>query len=270
VGGATQHNLNAVTESQNSQDSLSIIVRKQAIAAVVTDGCTGTHEKLEASSRSANEVGAKLLAYVVSNAALRLALTHTRLPAERFVWKLSDVIGRKLLAMIRTFAGTDAVTQRVFAFDFLMSTILGFVVTDRRFIVFHSGDGIIAVNGETRDLDDQAGTYLTNELISRTEAGRAPPSIKLLSSGPTGALNSILLATDGLARLANDHRNELTEFETATPPAHQVRNGVDFLLQEFRQRLAWNPDVDLKLDDDATFALLRRTGEEVAGHDYPL
>ncbi|PIT04467.1 hypothetical protein TSA1_29695 [Bradyrhizobium nitroreducens] len=203
----------------------------------------------------------------MSTLALKLAITHTRLSPDRFVLKLSDLVGRRLLRTIRTFAGPDLTSQRIFAFDFLMSTILGLVVTDKRFIVFHSGDGLASINGTLFDLESQAGTYLTNDLFSRVNAEADRPSIKLLSAGPTSTLNSIFLATDGLSRLISEYRDEFTQFANASPSPRQVRNGVDFLLQDFRSRLAWNPAVEPRLDDDATFVLLRRTSAEAASHD---
>ncbi len=46
-----------------------MIVKKKIIVGVVTDGCTGTHPKLENNCNSSNEIGAKLLASLVSRAA---------------------------------------------------------------------------------------------------------------------------------------------------------------------------------------------------------
>jgi len=80
--------------------------------------------------------------------------------------------------------------------------------------------------------------------------------------GRTSDLKSIFLATDGLSRLATNHTDVLREFALAVPSQGQAENGFDFLLQEFRQRVAWNSDVRLILDDDATFVLLRRIRTE--------
>jgi hypothetical protein len=273
IGGATQNHWDAA-ESQNSQDALAIIVNTKVIVGVVTDGCTGTHPKLENSCNSSNEVGAKLLAFLVSRAALSMATTQgDPLSADAFVESLSKTVQRKLLTMLDLFAESDAADREMFALDFLMATILGFVVTETQFIIFHCGDGIIGLNGKIHVLDSEAGTYLASDLIiPLTEQNRADlakrHSLKPFASGSTIDLESVFLATDGLSRLVGEHPNALASFINTSPPSQQTTNGFDFLLQEFRQKLAWNPDVTIPIDDDATFALLRRHGMETTSHDH--
>jgi len=267
VGSATQHRPSAVVESDNSQDAASILFGKHHMIAVVTDGCSGTHDKLRATCHSSNEVGSRLMAYLVSNFALKLATTNPSLTGEAFLMKLNDKVRKSLNVMLRTFCGSDRLRREMFINDFLMTTVLGCVVSESRFLVFHSGDGVIAVNGDIKDLENNAGQYLANDLIARSDPTEPLPpplvsSLKLCHSGMTCELVSIFLATDGLSRFARLHPNLLKDFVATEPPPNQVENGLDFLLQEFRQKVACNSNVNLRLDDDATFVLLRRTGTE--------
>jgi hypothetical protein len=267
LGSATQHRPTSVVECHNSQDSVSLIVAKHHMVAVITDGCSSTHPQLEASCHSSNEVGSKVLAYLVSSSVLKTAVSHPKMSEEAFLKKLNDKVRKSLNIVLRTLCGTDRTRREMFTFDFLMTTVIGFVVSDARFLVFHSGDGVIAVNGEIKNLDGEAGHYIANDLIVRSPVGKGPRpartcSLKPCFSGSTSNLKSIFVATDGLCRLAMNHAAELKEFASATPSPNQVENGFDFLLQEFRQRVAWNSELKLTLDDDATFALLRRIRTE--------
>jgi hypothetical protein len=237
------------------------------MVAVITDGCSSTHPQLEESCHSSNEVGSKLMAQLVSNSALRITISHPGLSEGAFLKKLNHQVTTALKSLLRTFCGTDRSRRELFAFDFLMTTVIGFVISDTRYLVFHSGDGVIAVNGEIRNLDSHAGDYIANDIAVRLDSGAEAPfvsqaSLRRCFGGRTSDLTSIFLATDGLCRLATNHADELREFAAATPSATQVENGFDFLLQEFRQRVAWNSELGLILDDDATFALLRRIGTD--------
>jgi protein phosphatase 2C-like protein len=274
VGGATQNHWDAA-ESQNSQDALAIVIESNVIVGVVTDGCTGTHPDIENSSNSSNEVGAKLIAYLVSRAAMTMALAKPSLSAETFVDRLSKTLHRKLSGTLRLLVGSNVLASELFTFDFLMATILGFVVTEKQFIIFHCGDGVIALNGEVHDLESEAGTYFASALVgSLSEDNRLDSrkrhSLKLFARGDTTELHSILLATDGLSKLISDHPDAIRQFITATPPVQQIKNGFDFLLREYRQKLAWNPDVTLNVTDDITFALLRRHDIGMTDHDHAL
>ena len=262
LGSATQHRPSAVIECHNSQDAVSLIVAKHHMVAAITDGCSSTHPQLEASCHSSNEVGSKLLAYLVSSAALRIAASHPKMSEEAFLKKLNDKVRKALNILLRTFCGNDRTRREMFTFDFLMTTVIGFIVSNDRFLVFHSGDGLVAVNGEIQNLESDAGQYIANDFIPSPQ-GKARRhlrtcSLKPCSSGSTSDLQSIFAATDGLSRLATNHTTELREFVTTMPCPNQVEKGFDFLLQEFRQKIAWNSELRLTLDDDATFALLRR------------
>ena len=259
VGSATQHNPAATRESQNSQDSACILISRTHIVGVVTDGCSGTHADLEMTSRSSNEVGAKLLAYLVAHSAMRLALTRHRKLGTGYLEKLSARVMKALRGVLRVACRDDKDEEERFILDFLMATVLGFVVTKRRYIVFHSGDGLIGIDGTMFDLHEHAGEYFANDMVVRaSKSSLGMNSFKQVSSGETHDLRSIFLATDGLSRIATQYPEHLADFTVAEPNSNQTNNGVDFLLQEFRQKIGWNPVVDVALEDDATFVLLRR------------
>ncbi len=266
LGSATQSHPCAVTECHNSQDAASIIITPNQMVGVVTDGCFGTHPKLEAAGDSSNEVGSKLLAYLVSTSAHRLAASHPKLSDEAFLKKLSNKVYRSLNTLLRTFCGTDPALRTMFAFDYLMATVLGFIVGDSRFLVFHSGDGVISVNGEISVLSGDEGSYITNDLVDGSADGKSVPSrahaLKLFRSGVTSELESIFLGSDGLTNLATKYADHLKALVAGTPSSDQVENGFDFLLQEFRSSIAWNPSLALVLNDDATFVMLRRSKRE--------
>jgi serine/threonine protein phosphatase PrpC len=260
VGGVTQHHEDSATESRNSQDAFTVIIEPTVMVGVVADGCSGTHAALEASCHSSNEVGAKLTTYLVSRSALAFATANPgTLHGERFARHVAATTRRGLSTVLRACAGQETTAREMFTLDFLMATILGFVATREWFAIFHSGDGVIGLNGKLTTLESESGRYLGNELV-RSGARLPKPSIKIFASGSSENLQNILLATDGLSALVGDHHDQLVEFMNGPVPPSQSRNGFDFLLQEFRQKIAWNQDIALRIYDDATFVLLRRIG----------
>jgi len=264
VGGATQHKPHASQESRNSQDALTIRVAETAIVAAVADGCSGTHPRLEASCESGNEVGAKLLAYIVAEEASSAAMLLDRYAPERWLSRLNKIVTKRMRSLVACVVPRNAAKREMFVFDFLMTTLVGFVVTPNVYIIFHCGDGVIGLNGHIQRLEESAGHYIANALVEGSRASSASDTLQLFATGRTSSLENIFIATDGFYRMTREIPQELRAFITDTVPPSNNRGGVDFLLQDFRKAIAWNPQVQAPLDDEATFAVLRRLegGEE--------
>jgi hypothetical protein len=243
-------------------------VNESAIVAVLADGCSGTHPTLETGCQSSNEVGAKLLTYTVTRAAIKLGLSGGQLSASQIVQKLSATIHRTMSSVVRNFAGRDRLAQELFTFDFLMATVLGFIVTDKRFVIFHCGDGSIGLNGSIYKLDDDCGKYISNNFLPVELLREREFPLKVFAEGSSSELASIFLATDGMNPIVERYPMHLEALINSAPTKKQVHSGFDYLLQEFRGRIAWNEELDIKLEDDATFALLRRTDWEPTDHDH--
>lgn len=257
VGGATQFHSSAFAECQNSQDASAICIGQDYIVAVVADGCTSSHLDFEATSLSNNEVGAKFLAHAVAGAVRDFAPMMIDKP-ETFIEKVRRDALKKLSLVTTVMVGKDKSSRQRFVADFLMATVLGFVVAKDDYVVFHCGDGIIGLNGTLRILEEAAGSYLANSTFSGDD--RIPSSLlRIYAHGKTNELENIFLSTDGLTQLVREYPSEVSAFIKSRPTQEQVSNGFDFLLQEFRSKLAWNKQIRFNVEDDASFALLRRT-----------
>ena len=144
-----------------------------------------------------------------------------------------------------------------------MTTVVGFVITGEKFVVFHSGDGVIAVNGQFSILNSESGRYFSNDLLymccpNRFSKPETPSSLQVFASGEAKSVQSIFVATDGMSSLVKDHAGELSKFVQRAPVKQQCQDGFDFALEEFRRDFAWNPKIAFNLGDDAAFTLLRR------------
>jgi hypothetical protein len=264
VGGGTQSNPEHRSDNINNQDASRLILSENWIIGVVCDGCAGTHRSIEEFTSSSNEVGAKLLSHLVCEKAQWLLRTSSLKDQAVFLHRLSGELTRALEALTIAFCGDDEFARECFAFDFLSATILGFVVTAEEYLIFYAGDGIIGVNDEVQFLKDQEGTYFAGNLAWRLcpslysgPIGHA--TLNMFRSGPTQELRNIFLGTDGLYGCIDANRPAWLTFLASRPP--DPENGLDFLLPEFRTKIAWTDSCIDTFRDDATFVLLRRVDE---------
>jgi hypothetical protein len=253
-------------ENQNNQDAVGICITPGVVVGLVCDGCASTHPFFEPHSGSNNEVGAKLACSLVLRDVEKVFSRREHVPSDELVERLSHSLLTGFRATVRTFCGRDEVRAERFIFDYLMTTVVGFVVTEKQFVVCYSGDGVIAVNGELDILDREEGSYFANDLLSICCPSRFPKpkvasGLKVYKSGEAKDLQSILVATDGMAQFAKQYPNELTTFLLQPPAREQCNGGFDFALPEFRRDIAWNPKLPLTLSDDAAFALVRRISQ---------
>jgi hypothetical protein len=232
------------------------LVDEQFIEGIVCDGCTGTHSTLKRNA-SNNEIGAKLTVY-----SLLSLLSSNQAPEiadnDNFIEELSKALIEKLNSLLNIFC-EDSNEKSVFTADFLMSTILGFVVTQDKYIVFHAGDGLIILNGEMTFLENHAGSYLGEALIENTQNHR---HLTIFASGKTDELKNIFLATDGFHGVLNAYQDIFMQFIQLCPIRN---NGFDpSLIRIFRKETIWHKRIKENIlhnewfKDDASFVLLRR------------
>ncbi len=253
-------------ENKNNQDAVGVCIAPGFVAGVVCDGCGSTHPVIEQHSVSSNEVGAKLACSLILHEAERAFARKNTFAAPELVERFSRSLQDSFKATVKAFCGRDESKAEKFIFDFLMTTVVGFIVTKEQFVVFHSGDGVIAVNGEFKVLDSEAGSYFSNDLLSICCPAKFPKatngnSLKVQASGEAKNLQSILVASDGMTQLVKQYPQQMSEFVQRATPQEQCGEGFDFALPEFRRDIAWNPKISAELTDDASFALVRRISQ---------
>ncbi|HOC54140.1 MAG TPA: protein phosphatase 2C domain-containing protein [Verrucomicrobiota bacterium] len=278
IGGVTQRKIPTADLGSNSQDAYGIYIGKNLLIGVVCDGCgSGAQTTQEQNRCSSNEVGARLLVHATVNACLRLLkVSKGSLPQKQhldnaFLTSLTNALLKSLATTVKAFCGNDQDARESFIFDTLMSTVLGVIVTESRFLVFGCGDGYVGVNDEVLSLKDQEGQYLANHLLPSLCPGRFKDKpftahLHSLATSTTEDFRAVLLATDGFAPV---HLSDAAFFQNIlNDPAHspQVHAGHDRLLREFRKRLLTGPAKEVEFNDDATLVAVRRT-ENPDQHD---
>ena len=125
---------------------------------VVADGCSeGLH----------SEVGAQLLATFVSEEIPLILFNQT--PIE----EVPKALFFRCLGYLRAVAAQTVTgsPSKVVSFikDFLLCTVLGFVMNQKSCVVFHAGDGLVVIDDVIYRIDQQnRPTYLAYHLVDRS------------------------------------------------------------------------------------------------------
>lgn len=263
IGGATQQGVAHRLENQNNQDAICIEFNNNYIAGVVCDGCTGTHNSLR-NSFSNNEVGAKLFSKKIIEI-IKNNVADNQLRNGELVNRISEGLISDFSRLVDAMCPNSEEDKEVFIFDFLMTTIIGFVVTSDKYIVFNCGDGIFGVNERVSEIQE-SGKYFSENLLkvccpSKYANMEGQTELKVCAEGSSSDLDNIFIASDGLLPLVLDFPNVLLNFTNRIKP--KAKNGFDFLLQDLRMNVITQEQVSTHslewLKDDCSFLLLSRT-----------
>lgn len=260
VGCATQQGPDHMSENINNQDALGIIVEADLIAAVVCDGCTGSHPSLKSPS-SNNEIGAKLISYIIVQGIKEIILNQRiKITDNFFLTELEDYITNKLSGLINIIF-SDREKLNIFISDFFMTTILVFIVTENDYVLFHSGDGLAGINSKINSINE-SGSYFSSRLIQSKKIDEIN-RFKILKAGIIEDLQNIFIATDGFNDVFHDYNDLFVKFIEDT---ELEKSGFDpYIVTEFRKKVIWSKKVKENImnynwfKDDATFVVLRRT-----------
>jgi hypothetical protein len=270
IGGATQRKTPVGDFGVNSQDSFGIYIGEKMVVGVVCDGCGSGHKSTVSQDRfSSNEVGARLMVQAIINSSVRMlngtgGLLATKPSLDKaFLQRLSKTLLKTLTTTVKAYCGTDEEMSERFILDNMMSTILGVIVMQDRFLVFGCGDGYVGVNDEIVSLKNQEGKYLANNLLpalcpKKYANGCFPSSLDSLATSTFDEFQGVLLATDGFAPVHSQDASFFQSLLKARPTHPQVESGHDRLLRELRGRLLTGPAKDVEFRDDATLLAVRR------------
>lgn len=265
VGGVTQQGTTHKSDNMNNQDAISLHIENDLIIGIVCDGCASTHDNIKATF-SNNEIGAKLLAYLMSKNMKELIPIIGISNGDLFIEKLNKNISQQLISIIDILAPNNENEREMNIFDFFMTTVLGFVLTPQNFVIFCSGDGVVGFNNRIKVLDEE-GSYFSASLLGEccpSKYTKQPElnNFKVFSSGQSSELQSIFLATDGFRKIAK--KTDYLLIDLMKKQKSNDWGGYDNLLQEFRKEIITNPifaknsEFASWPEDDASFILLRR------------
>ncbi len=268
VGGATQQGTTHIFDNSNNQDAVSLFLSDNLIIGIVCDGCTSTHDEIR-NSYSNNEIGSKLISFNLSNI-IQNYLSENKIYDNGFLENIETSLLQRLATIIDLQLANDEKAKEIFIYDYLMTTILCFIITEKDFIVFSCGDGIIGINDNIQSLMEN-GTYLSSLLLPKccpsAYVNSEPPSGFVINyKGNTSELQYILLATDGFTELIDKFQTKLKNFIFNS--TIKAKDGYDFILPEFRKNILKDEDISKYSTltnwpkDDASFLLLRRVSQD--------
>jgi hypothetical protein len=258
VGGILQPG--SYPHISNNQDAAGIDIDENAIIAFLSDGCA-SNSPFSRNEKSINEVGANIGVLVAIGTARRLLKRPTLISQpETFVNLFSERYMKSLWHLTSHLAQTRVFGKEMrehILFEFLMSTILGVIVTNKHFLMLGRGDGIVGINGEMKDMASEAGSYPLNDLVLHIRQGSAPTfanAVKCIHAGPSSHLIQAMLASDGFVNFP------------ATPALHKMLSkqplnhtpGFDrHFCREFRADVAMAVN-DEGFHDDRSLIVVRR------------
>jgi len=241
---------NHVLAGKNNQDAYGIISNEKFMIAVVCDGCgSGKH----------SEVGAKLGAKMVMNEIVDFLNQEANQDSQISNSEFWNLVKLNLLQKLK-----DLVTltngDLEFVNDYLLFTILGAVITERETVTFSMGDGAIAINGKLTQIPtypDNAPPYLAYGLYKPDAV-----NFEIRDRLPTGELNSLLIATDGIDDLiAVETINQFWQEDRYFKNPDAIRRKLVMLNREevkpdwHRKELTKRSGV---LSDDTSLVVIRR------------
>jgi hypothetical protein len=246
---------------RNNQDAYAVWAGSEGIVAVVADGC---------GSRPGSEVGAQAGSHLVVHALRRRLDGLSESGPDRVLEEVRLEVLDHLDRLARAMDGRDAV-ERQFLF-----TVLGLALTPRAALVFLLGDGVVCLNGAVSvwESPGNAPPYLAHALLAEDRDRHTAPRFTVVERREAEAVQSILIGTDGLSRLAEEERSRAPGQTTGAGPLSALWADDRFFanpalatrhlnrLNRPVQRIDWQARRALRqagrFTDDATLVVVRR------------
>lgn len=259
VFALTQQGMQHRHWSMGNQDSASVFIGRSSIIGAVADGCTSGRNL---NGKSNNQVGAFVSSYLAVRI-LRKLVIKRKIPLDELMSIFQQELQANLIRLLRTINPWKAERQDIIS-NFLLSTVVFFLLTNKGFLVAHCGDGVVLINGNLKDLGQSSGSYFVQN-IGRDRELSFPrdwsPMFNELASGDVADLNNLFLATDGFDdQDILDHQLFSDFFNVETDKDSQ--RGFVNKRTEFRKGFV-DPILEMKNgrtwpEDDATFISVKR------------
>lgn len=187
---------------KNNQDAFDWLGGEKCLVGVVCDGCS----EMEHSGFGA-ELGARVF---VKELFLELN-RHTSEPDFNAVLAHAQ---RRVISHLRAATRTLAVLESDFTAtveDYLLFTVVGFMMTPKQTAIFSLGDGLFGINDEVTRLGpfaDNQPPYMGFHLYPSKPAQFDSIDIQIQKSLPTAEIEALFIGTDGCIEL-NEKAKEL-------------------------------------------------------------
>lgn len=255
IGSITRQGFEHIRLGISNQDYINIKISEKLLVGVLCDGCTTNSEK-HISDFSSNEFAAQALSEMIANLCFEnIKPRKNRVNLENFMSWLNKHTQKNMEKVLWRLGVKKSVQQELFQFQNMTTTVVGFVIREKEYFLFHCGDGIAKVNKNLYDLSHDSGTYFG----STKEA-----KFKIFHTGQTDDLKTVMIASDGFSSIPilesesfNRFYNSKKNFET----------GYIDLIPEFHievlNKFYPSFEVDKKWPkDDSSMILIRRANKK--------
>jgi hypothetical protein len=239
---------------RNNQDAVAVGQGDSLLVAAVADGC---------SSGISSEVGARLAVQWIVRHAPRLLQDLGEVEPAALVEAVMDGLLAYLEQVGRGIC-PDPEAWPATVRDFLLFSLLGAIVGPEWTLVFGLGDGVVSINGQTTVLEAGAANappYLGYRLVGAVADVPAALDLQPVIHyvGPTGGLESLVIATDGALELLSQAGAPLKDGSCAGGLA-ALEHDDRYLRNPslLHKRLVVIGDVNQRLRDDTSLVLIRR------------
>jgi hypothetical protein len=203
IAGGSVTGKSHVQVGRANQDAFTWYRSDECLIALVADGC-GSGKRSEVGA----EIGARILTWSLAQ---RLPGHMQRGGAldDAALW---EEIRVGLLAELGKLASALGGSLGEVVTDYLLFTVVGLCVAGGQACVFSVGDGVIAVNGELRELGPfprNEPPYLSYGLLDTAEASAPLPRFSIHRLLPAEELDSVLLGTDGALDVEREARRAI-------------------------------------------------------------
>lgn len=197
VFALTQQGIEHQKINLNNQDSASIYLGKNILIGTVTDGCTSG---INLNGKSSSQLGSIVSGYLTVRI-LRKLIIKKNLPLKEVLPVFEKELTASLNKLMKVLNPWKHEREHLLK-NFLLSTILFFVITEEEYLVASCGDGDVFINGFHKSLDSGSGNYFATSLLGFQEKevlNEEKPLAKFetVSYGNSDDLNNILLSSDG-------------------------------------------------------------------------
>ncbi|MFH1210533.1 MAG: protein phosphatase 2C domain-containing protein [archaeon] len=190
---------------RNNQDAHHCVVEPSVIVGVVCDGCGSCNH-----SEVGSQIGAKLIVEETLKLVTRFSMeSHPENTPEvalwnRFWFKVMKHVTDNVIAHLRVLSLSMGSSLSSVVQEYFLFTIVGFVLTPARVVLFSIGDGVLEVNSKVKVL----GPFPNNQppylaycgLVESTLAEKNSEllSVQINDVRNTEEVNSILVGSDGV------------------------------------------------------------------------
>ncbi len=242
-----------IARMKNNQDAMRLYTDDEIIIAVVSDGCSASNEK---NTPHYNEVGSQIL----TNLCIKTILTYVKhYGYEALKWQYFwDRVTSDILAQVKTIATSMNDDFAAIARTYFQATLMGYIITPEKTIVFGCGDGMYAINGDIKIITPVAEgnypPYIIYSLIGSSVYSFNDNAIRLqqFDEIDTSQLEHICIGTDGIVDLMNAESKNIPGQTSQIGPLKNIWTEKTYITNPFwlQNRLSLYNTVKIKRDGD--------------------